>query len=113
MRDELLNAFLKGVKKNVAKNENWFNGDREKNSKFLKDNGLTIDHVKEAIMRLNSKDKPKGPEEDRDGYPGYIYKFKSTYLTDKVIYIKIRFYPPDEVMCISFHEDEDNHKNKV
>ena len=51
MRDEMLNAFLKGVKKTVSKSNNWFNGDREKNSKFLRDNGLTIDHVKEAIMR--------------------------------------------------------------
>ncbi|MBW9154323.1 hypothetical protein LGL55_18415 [Clostridium tagluense] len=110
MRDEMLNAFLKGVKKTVSKSDNWFNGDREKNSKFLRDNGLTIDHVKEAIMRLNDKSKPKGPEEDRDGYPGFIYKFKSEYLTDKVIYIKIRFYPPNEVMCISFHEDEPKNK---
>jgi len=108
----MLNAFLKSVKKNISKNENWFNGDRGKNSKFLQDNGLNIIHVKEAIMGLNDKCSPIGPEEDRDGYPGIVYKFKSEYLTDKVIYIKIRFSPPDEVMCISFHEDEDNYKNK-
>jgi len=57
-------------------------------------------------LQLSNKDKPIGPEEDRDGYPGYIYKFKTNYLTDKIIYIKIRFAPPDEVVCISFHEDE-------
>lgn len=80
--------------------------DREKNNNFLRDNGLTLDHVKEAIMRLTDKDNPIGPEEDRHGYPGYVYKFKSRYLTDKSVYIKIRFNPPKEVVCISFHEDE-------
>lgn len=112
MRDEFLNEFLKKVKKIIVKeghpclakdrNGNY----RGKNYNFLINNGLTLDHAKEAILQLSSKDKIAGPEADRDDYPGYIYKFKSKYLTDEVIYIKIRFSPPNEVVCISFHGDE-------
>lgn len=105
MKDEFVNSFLKGVKRNVAKG-NYTLAGRQKNYDFLTDRGLTLDHIKEAIMRLTDKDRPIGPQEDRDGYPGYIYKFKSKYLTDELIYIKIRYNPPDEVVCISFHEDE-------
>lgn len=106
MKDQFLNSFLRSVKKMVSKNKYKFI-DRDKNVEFLKDRSLNLDHVKEAILQLSSKDKPKGPEEDRDGYPGYVFKFKSEYLTDEVIYIKIRFDPEtDEVVCISFHDDE-------
>ncbi len=111
-RDGFLNEFLKKVKKTVVrkghpclakdKDGNY----RGKNLKFLRDNGLTLDHAKEAILQLSSKDRVGGPEADRNGYPGYVYMFKSNYLTDEVIYIKIRFNPPDEVICISFHADE-------
>ncbi|WP_035790215.1 hypothetical protein [Clostridium beijerinckii] len=112
MRDEFLNEFLKKVKKTVAKKghpclaKDKQGNYRGKNYKFLIDNGLTLDHAKEAILQLSSKDKVGGPEVDRDGYPGYVFKFKSKYLIDEVIYIKIRFNPPDEVVCISFHDDE-------
>ena len=47
-----------------------------------------------------------GPEEDRDNYKGYILEFKSSYLDDMLTYIKVRYNPPDEVVIISFHEDE-------
>lgn len=97
--------LLKGIKSIVSKN-NYTLADRDKNLKFLRDNGLTLDDVKETILSLSPKDKPLGPEGDRDGYPGYVLKFKSNYLTDELIYIKIRYNPPDEVVCISFHQDE-------
>jgi len=105
IKNQFLNSFLKEVKKKVAQRE-YILADREKNNTFLRDRGLNLDHVREAILRLNDKDKPIGPEEDRDRFPGYVYKFKSEYLTDEIIYIKIRYNPPDEVVCISFHEDE-------
>lgn len=79
---------------------------REENNNFLRDKGLNLEHVREAILMLSDKDNPIGPEEDRNGYPGYVYKFKSEYLSDDTIYIKIRYNPPDEVVCISFHEDK-------
>ena len=112
MRDAFVNDFLKKVKKTIVKkghpclakdkNGNY----RGKNYEFLLDNGLTLDNVKDAILQLSSKDNIGGPETDRDGYPGTIYKFKTKYLTDEVIYIKIRFNPPDEIVCISFHADK-------
>ena len=73
---------------------------------FLRENGLQLDDVKEVILSLSIKDKAAGPEDDRDGYPGYVFKFKTDYLTDELIYVKIRYNPPDEVVCISFHADE-------
>lgn len=106
IKDQFLNSFLKDIKKKVAKRQ-YILADREKNNNFLRDRGLNLEHVREAILRLSDKDKPIGPEEDRDGYPGYVYKFKSEYLMDEVIYIKIRYNPPDEVVCISFHDNED------
>ncbi|WP_454055265.1 hypothetical protein [Clostridium sp. Marseille-Q7071] len=57
-------------------------------------------------MQLSPNDRPVGPESDKNGYLGYIYKFKIDYLKNQLIYIKIRFNPPDEVVCISFHNDE-------
>lgn len=71
---------------------------------------MILEHVKEAILQLNDKNYVKGPEDNKNGYPGFVYIFKSNYLTDKVIYIKIRFNPPHEVVCISFHEDNPENK---
>lgn len=106
IKDQFFNSFLKEVKRIVAKRA-YVLADREKNNNFLLDRGLNLEHVREAILRLSDKDKWIGPQEDRDGYPGYVYKFKSEYLTDEIIYIKIRYNPPNEVVCISFHLDED------
>lgn len=97
--------FLKEIKINVAK-DNYTLANRYKNSRFLKDNGLTLDNVKETILNLNINDNMAGPEEDEGGYSGFVFKFKSDYLTDEMMYIKIRYNPPDEVVCISFHDDE-------
>jgi hypothetical protein len=105
IKDLFVNSFLKDIKKKVAQRQ-YTLADREKNNDFLRERGLSLEHVREAILRLSDKDKPVGPQEDRGGYPGYVYKFKSEYLTDEVIYIKIRYNPPDEVVCISFHQDE-------
>lgn len=106
IKDEFLKKFLKEIKRNISSGNFTF-PKRNKNIKFLRDHGLDIDNdVKDAIMQLSPKDKAQGPEEDRAGYPGYIFKFKSKYLTEEVIYIKIRYNPPDEVVCISFHDDE-------
>lgn len=74
---------------------------------FIKEYGLMLpDDINEIIFDLTEEDWVKGPEEDRDGYPGYVYVFKSNILEDVITYIKIRYNPPDEVVCISFHEDE-------
>jgi hypothetical protein len=105
MKDEFLKPMLKKMK-SIVSNGNFTLADREKNTKFLRDRGLNDDCVKESILQLSPNDYRNGPEEDRDGYPGFIYKFKVDYLTDEIIYIKIRYNPPEEVVCISFHDDE-------
>lgn len=105
MIDEILKPVLKNIKSLISSGS-FTLVDRDKNVKFLREYGLNDDCVKEAILQLGPKNYRKGPEDDRDGYPGYVYVFKIDYLIDDVIYIKIRYNPPDEVICISFHEDE-------
>ena len=74
---------------------------------FLQEYGLTISgDLKEVILDLSPEDCTNGPEADRDGFPGQVLVFKSTYIDDLVIYVKIRNNKPHETVCISFHEDE-------
>ncbi|MDB2068282.1 type II toxin-antitoxin system MqsR family toxin [Clostridium perfringens] len=104
MIDEILKTLLKKVKELTLK-KGVILANRDKNVEFLREYGLTDECVKEAILQLTPRNYRKGPEEDRDGYPGYVYVFKSNYLTEDVIYIKIRYNPPDELVFISFHKD--------
>lgn len=73
----------------------------------MRENFLNDDDLKEMVLDLSPNECVGGPEADRDGYAGQVLKFKSLYLDKKIIYIKIRYHPPDEVVVISFHEDED------
>ncbi len=57
IKDQFLNSFLKDIKKKVAKRQ-YILADREKNNNFLRDRGLNLEHVREAILRLSDKDKP-------------------------------------------------------
>ncbi|WP_461207603.1 hypothetical protein [Clostridium sp. DL1XJH146] len=101
-----INSFLKAVKKEIAKG-NLHLAERDKNMDFIKDKGLMVpDDINEVIFDLSYKDYVGGPEEDRDGYKGDIYKFKTDAIDEVIIYIKIRYNPPHEIVCISFHEDE-------
>lgn len=102
----LLKVFLKDLKKQVVKG-NFTLADRDKNMEFIRDNGLMVpDDIKEILLALSPKDYVGGPEDDRNGYPGSIYIFKTDLIDDVITYIKIRYNPPDEIVCISFHEDE-------
>ncbi|WAM32751.1 type II toxin-antitoxin system MqsR family toxin [Caldicellulosiruptor naganoensis] len=84
---------------------------REKNIKFLKEWGLLIDDVKDILLDLQPGDYVKGPEQDHlDGKEGDIWIFKNSRYLDVCIYIKLRYNPPEEVVCISFHEDESQEK---
>lgn len=78
---------------------------RNKTVDFMKEHGFLEEDLIEAILNLTPEDFNPPPEEDRDGYPGHIYKFK-TYIDEIYVYIKIRYNPPKEVVCFSFHEDE-------
>ncbi len=105
MEEQFRRSFLKDIKKAVSKKKfDLIN--RRKNIMFMRDNLLDEDDLIEIILALSPSDCIDGPEPDRDGYEGQILKFKSSYLDDKIIYIKIRCNPPKDVVIISFHEDE-------
>lgn len=103
-RDPKVKGFLKAVKRNIS-NDCYTLADRDKNFEFLKENGLTMDDVKEIIFNLTPSNWIGGPENDTDGFPGDVCKFISNDIDDVSIYIKVRYNPPNEVVFISFHED--------
>jgi len=97
---------LKDIKKFITKNGLHFLN-RDKNTKFLRAYGLLPKDVKKIIMSLKPQDYVGGPEKDHnEKYEGDVWKFKNNTYMDIVIYIKIRYNPPKEVVCISLHEDE-------
>ncbi|MCX7903264.1 MAG: type II toxin-antitoxin system MqsR family toxin [Caloramator sp.] len=101
----MIKAYLKDIKKIIVEKGFQFIK-REKNVKFLREYGLLIEDVKKIILSLKPEDYIKGPEKDHNQkYLGDIWVFKNTTYLDMTIYIKIRYNPPDEVVCISFHED--------
>ena len=105
MKESIRKSFLKEIKKLVAKN-GCIPIPRDKNISFMREHFLDDNDLKEIVLDLIPNDCIDGPEEDRGNYKGYVMEFKSSYLNDILIYIKIRYNPPDEVVIISFHEDE-------
>lgn len=105
MKQELRKTFLKNIKKYVLM-KNLIVVPRGKNVNFMREYGLNISDLKEMIFDLSPNDCIDGPEPDRDGYEGHVLEFKSNYIDEIITYVKIRYNPPDEVVCISFHEDE-------
>ncbi|GAA0179055.1 hypothetical protein SH2C18_20030 [Clostridium sediminicola] len=106
IRISFIKSFLKSVKKEIVKGK-FTLAERTKNMDFIKDKGLMIpEDIKEVIFNLSYRDCVGGPEADRDGYEGDIYIFKTDVIDEVITYIKIRYNPPDEVICISFHEDD-------
>lgn len=98
-----LNTFLKQIKYNLNAGNFYIADYRIKNKELIQEYGLIIDDIKNIIYKLTTKDAiNKTSESDLNGYPGYVYAFNTLYEGIK-IYIKIRFNPPDEVVCISFH----------
>lgn len=59
--------------------------------------------IKEIILDLSVADCIGGPEQDRDGYPGYVLIFESSYIHSCLLYVKLRYCPPTEVVVISLH----------
>lgn len=74
----------------------------------MRENFIQESELKEIILNLSPNDCIEGPEQDRDGYKGYVLTFISKYIDGLSLYIKIRYNPPDEVCIISFHQDEYN-----
>ena len=96
MNDSFLKSYLKDIKKHVL-NNNYTMARRNKNIWFMKEYGLDFDDLKEVILELSPSNCISKCESDRDGKPGFIYKFKSDYIEDLIIYVKTRYNPPDEV----------------
>lgn len=105
MRKSYIKSLLMDIKKSILIN-NFTLAKRDKNIFFLREYGLTIGDVKETILDLTPENCIAGPSPDRDGYQGQVLIFKSAYIDDLVIYVKIRSNLPYEIVCISFHEDE-------
>lgn len=94
------------IKKLVADNK-WTFIPRRKNIEFLRKWGLLVDDVKDIILTLEPSDYIKGPEKDHDkDKEGDVWIFKNQKYLDACIYIKLRYNSPNEVVCISIHEDE-------
>ena len=67
--------------------------------------------IEYILLDLNKEHHIGGPEYDHyKTLEGDIWKFRYGLELDKDdiinIYIKIRYNPPEELVCISFHEDE-------
>ncbi|MEN8906841.1 MAG: type II toxin-antitoxin system MqsR family toxin [Clostridiales bacterium] len=107
IQKQLMNKFLIDIKKLISQGKFVFAGTRFKNIDFLKRYGLTIDDVKAVIFDLNTSNYKRGPTDDRNSkFEGMVWEFN--YLlelsVDIDIYIKIRYNPPNEIVCISFHD---------
>lgn len=106
IKEKFINSYLSSIKKNVII-DNYTFAERRKNITFLRENFLVQEDIKEIVLGLSPNDCIKGPEDDHDGYKGYVLVFKSKHNTlGSIIYIKIRYNPPNEVVFISFHGDE-------
>ena len=94
--------------KNLAEEREFTISERQKNIDTfvrLKYVPPYLDDVAEVLISLVLTDYVKGPEEDKDGFPGEVYVFKKS-VDSLDIYIKIRVLEEDGMIymtVISFH----------
>ena len=105
----LLEDFLKEAKQRVKDKKLDFVPTR-KNRRSRQKYGISILEIEDTILKLTPGDLYKGPEIDRD-CPGeilWIFKRGTASCEDILFYIKLKFRERDkeEIVCISFHEDE-------
>lgn len=110
-QQRLIGEYLLNIKKLVIQDNNGSNikieWDREKNKKFIYNNSLNLESIKEIILKLKSSECFAGPELDRSEkykYAGWIFKFSPMFNGEK-LYIKLRVQKDVKVICISIHED--------
>lgn len=111
IRDTMINKYLEKIKKHITLKGFDFAGNRDKNASFMREYGFKIDDLTDILLDLNKNHYLDGPEKDHNiKLEGDVWKFRYSLDLDKdfniVIYIKIRYNPPNELVCISFHEDE-------
>lgn len=107
----MINKYLEKIKNHIVTNGFEFVGNRDKNARFMREHGFNIDDIKDILLDLSKEHYIGGPEKDHNKIlEGDVWKFKYNLELDKdlniSIYIKIRYNPPNELVCISFHEDE-------
>jgi len=105
-REQLIKKFLIDIKKLISQNK-FTVINRRKNIDFLLEYGLTVADIKTIVFDLDISNYKRGPTEDHNiKYKGMVWEFD--YLlelsVDINVYIKIRYNPPEEVVCISFHD---------
>ena len=83
MNDSFLKSYLKDVKRLIA-SDKYTMAQRHKNISFMRANGLNLDDLKEVILALTPNNCISTCEDDRGGYPGYVYKFKSETLITEI-----------------------------
>jgi len=84
--------------------------DREKNDDALGILGITPDHRQNIILSLTYKDYVAGPENDKDGSSGEVWKFTKKVRSYQ-IYIKLKIFKVKDktyAKCMSFHPDLSN-----
>ena len=106
-----INKYLERIKTHITEKGFYFVGSRDKNAKFMQEYGFKKQDIEDILLDLNKEHHIGGPENDHNKtLEGDIWKFKYGLELDKDdiinIYIKIRYNPPEELVCISFHEDE-------
>lgn len=100
-----IDNFLVECKKRVNKNNLDFVPVR-KNVVTRRKYAFTIHDIEDKIPCLCSSDLHKGPEVDRDYPTEELWIFKKI-IGGTMFYIKLKLRSTsDEVVCISFHEDE-------
>lgn len=107
----MINKYLEKIKKHITDKGFDFAGGREKNARFMREHGFNIDDITDILLDLNKEHYLDGPQKDHNKkLEGDVWKFKYDLELDSdlniLIYIKIRYNPPNELVCISFHEDE-------
>lgn len=111
IKNLMINKYLEKIKQHIIIRGFEFIGSRDKNARFMREHGFNIDDIKDILLDLNKEHYIGGPEQDHNEIlEGDVWKFKYNLELDKdlniLIYIKIRYNPPNELVCISFHEDE-------
>ncbi|MGL6108457.1 type II toxin-antitoxin system MqsR family toxin [Romboutsia sp.] len=111
IKTQIINKYLEKIKTHITQKGFDFAGNRDKNANFIEEYGFQIEDIKDILLDLNKDHHIGGPENDHNQrLKGDVWKFIYGFELDKEdiinIYIKIRYNPPEELVCISFHEDE-------
>lgn len=108
IKEQMIRQYIEKIKKCVANGHLAF-APRDKNVEFMREYGLVEEDIKDIILDLEISNYFRGPSKDHNPkYSGDIWEFKYKLELDEyiTIYIKVRYNPPEKLVCISFHLDE-------